>query len=231
MRLQSIISLASLTTASPLLQEKNTNQLSPREPKVSYDNHHVYSIAPSSAQEAHDLSKRFERHHTQPIRDKLSVVIAPEEVEEFEALHLNARLVNSDLGAYIRSIDAKTSPSDVTGSVLEKRGPGELPDLSWFDGYHAYEEHLKFWDGLVEAFEGNAEKFEIGRSWEGRSIWAFRLFGDEEEGAKRGGKKGGKGGDGEGEGKPIILWHATVHAREVCCCFVFLVEFLWWLFG
>jgi hypothetical protein len=62
---------------------------------------------------------------------------------------------------------------------------------------------LSYWDDLVQAFPDNSEKFEIGQSYENRSIYAFHLYGDEKEGSEK-------------TGKPVILWHATVHAREVC---------------
>lgn len=217
MRLSSLLCFASLALASPL---QPANNPAPREAKANYDGYHVYSITPSSASEAHELSKRFERHHTQPIRDTLSVAIPPSELETFHSLKLKARLVNSDLGAYIRSTEAKQRPSYAKNSPLRKRG--ELPDLSWFDSYHDYEDHLTFWDDLVEAFPRNSEKLEIGRSWENRSIHAFHLFGDEEGKGTKGYGKGGRKGEGEDENededeKPVILWHATVHAREVNC--------------
>ena len=63
-----------------------------RSADVSYDGYHIYSITPSSAQEARAIGKRFSNHHTHPIRNTLSVAIPPEEVESFEALGLSARL-------------------------------------------------------------------------------------------------------------------------------------------
>ncbi|CAE7014699.1 Carboxypeptidase A1 [Pyrenophora teres f. teres] len=160
--------------------------------QVSYDGYHVYSITPSTNQAARELEQRFSNHYTHPIRNTLSVAIPPEEIDEFQTLGLDARLVNSDLGAYIRS--AEKQP-------VYKRSisqPGELPDLSWFDTYHAYADHLQYWDDLVATFPNNTKKFAIGQSYENRTIWAFEFYGDEET----------------KEEKPIILWHATVHARE-----------------
>jgi hypothetical protein len=93
--------------------------------------------------------------------------------------------------------------------------------LSWFDSYHDYADHLDYWDDLVSAFPDNSDKFEIGKSYENRSIHAFHLFGDEKKKGPKGPKGPGKGHGrpgkhGKKEGKPVILWHATVHAREVC---------------
>lgn len=187
MKFTSLAYFASLVASSPL-------HLGPRTAEVSYDGHHVYSITPSSAQEARDIAKRFSTHHTHPIRDTLSVVIPPAEVEAFRALGLKARLVSADLGTLIRETDRVPTYK----RSLHRRG--ELPDLSWFETYHAYADHLQYWDDLVNAFPENSEKFELGKSFENRTIYAYHLFGK------------GKGDEVE---KPVILWHATVHAREV----------------
>ena len=203
MRFIPLLSLALSAAATPLQADRILNT---RNAKVDYDGYHVYSLTPSSALEARQLERRFERYHTHPVRDTLEVAVPPEDIEDFHTLNLEARLVNSDLGSYIRSTEGKAPSYD---SALHKRG--ELPDLSWFDSYHDYADHLTYWDDLVAAFPDHSEKLEIGKSYENRSIYAFHLFGDEE-------KKGyGKPGKGESKvEKPIILWHATVHAREVC---------------
>lgn len=169
-----------------------------RTAEVSYDGYHVYSITPSSPQEARNIGKRFANYHTHPIRDTLSVAIPPQEIDSFEALSLNAHLLNSDLGKYIRSTDKSSSYN----KALHKRG--DLPDLSWYDTYHPYTDHLQYWDDLVHAFPKNLEKFAIGKSYENRTIHAFHLHGDQ---------KKGRYGEQKAR-KPVILWHATVHARE-----------------
>lgn len=181
---------AQLAAASPF-QPGSSNNVA-RNAQVSYDGYHVYSITPSSNQAARDLEKRFSKYHTHPIRNTLSVAIPPEEVDDFHALGLDARLVNPDLGEYIRSTEKQpVYKRDISQSF-------ELPDLSWFDTYHSYVDHLQYWDDLVAAFPNNTEKFAIGQSYENRTIWAFSFFGDKET----------------KEEKPVILWHATVHARE-----------------
>jgi len=180
--------LTSLAAASPFLV---------RDAKPTYDGYQIYSITPDSAREARDLERRFARYHTHPIRDSLSIAIPPEEVASFkDAFGPRARLVNEDLGKYISSIDA--TESSTYSRALHKRG--ELPDLSWFDTYHAYADHLTYWDDLVQAFPKNSKKFSIGKSYENRTMYAFHLFGDDQGGYKM--------------QKPVILWHATVHARE-----------------
>lgn len=194
MRLSNLALAAQLAAASPFAHGVSSVARSPR---LSYDGHHIYSITPSSFEEARDLGKRFSNYHTHPIRNTLSVVIPPHEIDSFNALGLKARLVNSDLGSYIRS----TEKEAVYKRYLHE--PGELPDLSWFDTYHAYADHLQYWDDLVEAFPENSKKFSIGKSYENRTMWAFHFFGDKKD----------EYGKDEGA-KPIILWHATVHARE-----------------
>lgn len=196
MRLIQLVLLAPLVVASPF-------GINPATTGVSYDGYHIYSITPSSPLDARDLVKRFSRYHTHPIRDTLSVAIPPDEIVDFENLGLNIRLVNSDLGASIRSTDSKPASYSQT---LHRRG--ELPDLSWYDSYHPYADHLDYWDDLVHAFPKNSKKFSLGKSYENRTINAFHLFGDK--------NKGGYGPNTKDRRqKPAILWHATVHAREV----------------
>lgn len=183
----------SLTHTVPTLHKKSVN----------YDGFQVFSVTPSSTQEARELQERFSQYHTQPIHDTLSVVVPPEEVDSFNSLGLDAHIVNRDLGKYIRSI----SKPETYNRGLHKRG--ELPDLSWYDTYHSYTDHLEYWDDLMQTFPKNSRKFSIGQSYENRTIYAYHLFGDAEKGAWKEGKSRKQ------NEKPVILWHATVHAREV----------------
>lgn len=205
MRLIKFALLVPLVAASPFNPKRGPSQ---RDEGVGYDGYHIYSVTPSSPLDARNLVQRFSRYHTHPIRETLSVAIPPDEVADFEKFGLDARLINSDLGASIRSIDNK--PASYS-RALHKRG--ELPDLSWYDSYHPYVDHLDYWDDLVHAFPKNSKKFQLGSSYENRTIYAYHLFGDQ--------KKGGYGPKTKDKRqKPVILWHATVHAREVCaiCC-------------
>ncbi|CBY00699.1 hypothetical protein IAQ61_011605 [Plenodomus lingam] len=194
MRLTKLVLFAPLVASSPFQPGSDVNA---RDAGVNYDGYHVYRVTASSPEEARALEKRFSNFHTHPIRDTLSIAVPPREAESFNTLGLNARLVNRDLGRYIRSIDKPSSYEH----TLHKRG--ELPDLSWYDNYHPYADHLQYWDDLVRAFPKNSEKLSIGQSYENRTIYAFHLFGDKQ-----------KSEDGKETSKPIILWHATIHARE-----------------
>jgi zinc carboxypeptidase len=81
--------------------------------------------------------------------------------------------------------------------LFSERDDSPLPDLSWFDSYHAYDDHKQFFLDLNAAFPNNSEIFTAGESYEGRDIYGIHFWG-----------KDGK------DAKPVISWHATVHARE-----------------
>lgn len=71
-----------------------------------------------------------------------------------------------------------------------------MPDLSWYDGYHAFDDHLQYLDDLADAFP-NSETFISGKSLEGRPQKGIHFW--------------GKNGKGKNQ---AILWHGTTHARE-----------------
>lgn len=71
-----------------------------------------------------------------------------------------------------------------------------LPDPSYFESYHEIEAHEQFVADLQAAFPDNSELISIGESVEGRPISGIHLYG------------------AGGPGKPAVIWHATVHARE-----------------
>ena len=182
--------LAPLAAAFP--SSPGASSPAPREAKVSYDGYHVYSIRASSQSEARALEERFAHYHTVTHREAIEVAVPPHEVRSFQDTGLEARLVSDDLGKQIREEDV----APTYNRRLHKRGG--LPDLSWFDTYHDYEDHLQYWDDLAHAFRKNSKKYDLGPSYEGRSIYAFNFWGDKGKKSK----------------KPVILWHATVHARE-----------------
>ncbi|KAH4978223.1 hypothetical protein HBI76_211940 [Parastagonospora nodorum] len=101
----------------------------------------------------------------------LDVVIPRDQIEAFEALGLNTRIMHSDLGESI----AKES---------------------MFDSYHPYDDHVEWWRELQASFPNQSNWTSSGTSYEGRDIFGVHLW--------------GKGGPG----KPAVLFHGTVHARE-----------------
>ncbi|RYP77548.1 hypothetical protein DL771_001121 [Monosporascus sp. 5C6A] len=194
MKLLGAVALLSSLTAAGVIHSRSGT--SPRDAtRVSYDGYRVYRVATGTAPA--DLEELLKSYHTIPLRGALEVAIPPQEVEGFEALGLDAELLNDDLG---RDIAAEASSmSAFSSSTLTKRG-GELPDLSWYDTYHTYDDHLRYWEDLQAAFPGNSELFHLGPSYEGRRIFGLRLWGDND--------------GGRNTSKPVVLWHATVHARE-----------------
>lgn len=180
----STLALAAVAAASGLATEL--------EPVVSYDGHHIYRISANSPQEIEEIEARFAHYPSAHARSAIEIVVPPHDVRAFEEMGLNARLLSKDLGAQIR---AESAPSNYRRG-LSKRG--DLPDLSWFDSYHSYADHLDWWDDIHAAFPDNSEKINLGSSYEGRDIWGFHLWGNE----------------GDSSEKSIIYWHGTVHARE-----------------
>ncbi|KAM0330645.1 hypothetical protein ACHAQA_003595 [Verticillium albo-atrum] len=150
------------------------------EAKVSYDNYHIYRIRAETPRDIEDIEGRLASFHSVHSADALEVAIPPNEVRSFEDMGFDFTLLTRDMGKQIR--DEAEHPVTYKRS-LDKRG--ELPDLSWFDSYHSYNDHLQYWDDLVEAFPENSEKITLGPSYEGRDIHAFHLWGGE-------GKKGDK---------------------------------------
>lgn len=81
--------------------------------------------------------------------------------------------------------------------ATKKDNGSALPDVSYFDSYHKFEEHLQFLKDLSSAFSDNSEVFVAGDSLEGRPLQGIHIW--------------GSGGAGS---KPAIVWHGNVHARE-----------------
>ena len=121
----------------------------------------------------------------QPDLDYIHSDFFADQLSAFESLGLDYHCMHEDLGASI----AKESES----VSIWKR---QLDDLSWFDSYHPYEDHYQYFSNLHDAFPDNSEFISSGTSYEGRDIWGLHLWG------------------ADGPGKPAVLWHGTVHARE-----------------
>ena len=84
--------------------------------------------------------------------------------------------------------------SDTVDKVYTIAG---APNLTWFNSYHAYADHLQFLQDLVTAHPKNAEIVTAGNSLQGRPITGIHFFGSSGKGVK-----------------PAIVIHGTVHARE-----------------
>ncbi|KAF2456484.1 hypothetical protein BDY21DRAFT_393880 [Lineolata rhizophorae] len=130
----------------------------------------------------------------------VDVVVAPHQLSAFEsrvtvaessdittrAPEIIAEVMHEDLGASI----------DVEGNFAEVEGKKPTVDDTWFDSYHAYDDHLAFLDDLVSTYDNMSEIVTSGESIEGRNITGIHFWG------------------AEGPGKPAVVFHSTVHARE-----------------
>ncbi|VUC29353.1 unnamed protein product [Clonostachys rosea] len=181
-----LASVVSTSLASP------TESIASQDARITYDGHRVYRIDASTQKDIESVKAKFAHLPTLQSRDSFEVVVPPSEFHTVEDLGLDIQILSGDIGAQIRAEAVQPTYK----RELSKKG--ELPDLSWFDGYHAYEDHLTYWDDLQAAFPNNSEKINLGQSYEGRDLYALHLWGDE----------------GNSEEKPIIYWHGTVHARE-----------------
>ncbi|CZR65852.1 probable carboxypeptidase [Phialocephala subalpina] len=75
--------------------------------------------------------------------------------------------------------------------------PVAAANLTWFNAYHAYADHLQFLNDLVSQYPANSEIVVAGNSNAGRPITGIHFY--------------GSGGNGS---KPAVVLHGTVHARE-----------------
>ncbi|RSL55708.1 hypothetical protein CEP54_009232 [Fusarium duplospermum] len=170
--------------------------------RVSYDGYKAFRItAGENIEQIRDQLSTFdfvslgcEEGHS----DHLDIAIPPRNISEFEALGLQATVISDDLGADF-AIEGAFEPYIRKKGISLKSGELmiPLPDLSWFNTYHNYSEHLGFFEDLNAAFPTNSEIFVAGKSYQGRDIYGIHFWG-----------KGDKGK------KPAIYFHATVHARE-----------------
>ena len=158
-----------------------------RSSHVSYDGHKVVRVKTGTRLSAvqDSLSRLSLESWNQNAATHIDVVVPPEQLVAFEMLGLNSHVMHEDLG---RSITEETA----SDSLWKRQGD----DLSWFDSYHPYEDHIQYFRDLQAAFPNNSEWVSSGTSYEGRDIYGLHLWG------------------ASGPGKPAVLYHATVHARE-----------------
>lgn len=105
------------------------------------------------------------------------IVVSPQQFKKLSILGLNNRTLHQDLG---ESIDAEKATK-----AYRKR---DIDDLSWYDSYQSYEDHVQYFAGLHAAFPDNSRLISSGLSYENRSIHGIHLYGD------------------AGPGKPAILY-------------------------
>ncbi|KAI9049264.1 hypothetical protein LZ554_007111 [Drepanopeziza brunnea f. sp. 'monogermtubi'] len=127
------------------------------------------------------------RHGVPRANSNVDLVVPAEKVREFEELTatMNTEIMHEDLGA---SIAAEGTAPAVSNSVA---------DLTWFNAYHAYADHLTFLRDLVALYPTRAEIVISGASTAGRLITGIHFWGSAGKGIK-----------------PAIVLYATAHARE-----------------
>lgn len=159
----------------------------PKSDFVSYDGYKVFRVKTQGQSESirDKLSSLSYEEWSGQKRTYFDIAIPPEELAAFERLDLDSHCMHQDLGASIKEESAK--------QTVWKR---QVDDMSWFDSYHPYEDHQQYFDDLHAAFPDNSEMVSSGTSYEGRDMFGIHMWG------------------ADGPGKPAVLWHGTVHARE-----------------
>ncbi|KAK0715334.1 hypothetical protein B0H67DRAFT_239081 [Lasiosphaeris hirsuta] len=178
----SVILLAPLVLATAVPKQER---------KITYDGYKAFRI--STEHDAAAVKEKLAGLSVVPFNfnteEHLDIAIAPEDITAFEALNLTAEVMHEDLGADIAKHETFSAYEGVTAQAI--------PSLTWFNSYHAYADHMQFFNDLQGAFTQNSEIFTVGNSGQGRSIFGIHLWGS-----------GGKGS------KPAVYFHGTVHARE-----------------
>lgn len=172
--------LASLTACTAIL---------PRADAISYNGYKVLRVNahghPSTIKGK--LSGISYEQWNDDIYKHIDILVPPDQVSAFEALGLDYQVMHDDLGD---SISAESISGRVQG------GRRQTGDLSWFDSYHAYDDHIQYFKNLQASFPNNSEVISSGTSYEGRDLYGLHLWG------------------ANGSGKPAVLYHGNVHARE-----------------
>ena len=190
-----------------------------RSPSVNlYEGTKVYHV--KTGRHSADVQKRLADvpHNVwESASDHIDVAIPRNEVARFESLGLDTRVLHTDLGASIAA-EAKVK------SKWKRQDFNTSGD--WFDSYHPYEDHIDYFRELQESFPDNSNWTSSGTSYEGRDIYGYvkiviyhlqspyrlrlRLASVQLRLTKCSIHMWGAGGPG----KPAVLWHGTVHARE-----------------
>ena len=158
----------------------------PSSDHVSYDGYKVFRVKTREklAYVQRKLSTLSLEEWNHDIDRHIDVVVPPEKLAAFEALGLEHRTMHKNLGD---SIVAESKPIRTRQATNTS---------SWFDSYHPYEDHIQYFKDLHNRFSNNSEIISSGTSVEGRDIYGLHLWG------------------ADGPGKPAVLYHGTVHARE-----------------
>ncbi|PNS16592.1 hypothetical protein CAC42_92 [Sphaceloma murrayae] len=154
---------------------------------ASYDGYKVFRVKTGKHLAA--VQSKLEQFSAEPWNSKIDkfmdVAIAPHHLPKFQSLGLDCYVMHEDLGHSIKRESA--SPS------IYKR---QVDDDAWYDSYHPYEDHVRYWADLQASFPNQSATISSGTSYEGRDLFGLHVWG------------------AGGPGKPAILYHSTIHARE-----------------
>jgi hypothetical protein len=117
---------------------------------------------------------------------RADIVVPPSQVSAFEAgtAGMGVVTMHQDLGASIA--EESTFRAYAAGSA----------NVTWFNSYHSYSDHLQFLEDLQAQHPTQSEVISAGNSLNGNAITGLHFWGS------------------KGKGKPAIVFHGTVHARE-----------------
>ncbi|EEP81002.1 conserved hypothetical protein [Uncinocarpus reesii 1704] len=116
------------------------------------------------------------------------IVIPPEQLEAFNKAiaGLKVEIMHEDLGASIED-ESSTITAYTAGSVAA--------DDRWFTAYHSFNDHMAWLRDLQQQNANRSALVNVGNSHERRPVTGIHIWGSR-------------------RGKPAIVWHGTVHARE-----------------
>ncbi|KAF7679251.1 hypothetical protein GT037_002999, partial [Alternaria burnsii] len=156
---------------------------------VSYDGYQVHRLRYTGSQYASTKRALASIPHEtlNEVRGTWDVLIAPEQLDAFNALGLKTRTLHENLADSI-------ARESYVKKAWKRQSNGS--EDAWFDSYHPYEDHISWWRDLQESFPEHSNWTSTGTSYEGRDMFGVHLWG------------------AGGPGKPAVIYHGTVHARE-----------------
>ena len=159
----------------------------PRTVVVDYDGYKVFRVKTHGKLGAVEekLSSLTYNQWTHDSATHIDIVVPPNQIDAFNALDLEFSVMHENLGESI--------VQEATSDSLYKR---QSDPNAWFDSYHNYEDHIQYFRDLHDRFPNNSELVSSGISYQGRDIFGLHLWG------------------AGGPGRPAVLYHGTVHARE-----------------
>ncbi|CCX32640.1 hypothetical protein FPQ18DRAFT_312953 [Pyronema domesticum] len=130
----------------------------------------------------------------------VDVVVEPSKIAAFDSdCGLNGiqyTTMHEDLGKSIRE-ENSNSGDEFHISSTGKGNVQAAADMTWFNNYHPYADHITWLNSLVTQFPQRTKIVTAGNSYQGRPITGIHIF--------------GSSGGGQ---RPAVVLHGTVHARE-----------------